>query len=146
MALDFLAGCAGGAASGPEHGEAPVPRDFALLPIHHQTGERAGPVQGPGLAPHGAHLHQCAGVRRAGEHPPGPGPRLAAQPVPGGRGGGRHPVRHLLPDGAGQDAAAAAGRGPGAHLPGLAGLPGTDLPAGGAARRQPGHGVHAAAR
>uniref|UniRef100_A0A8C5XT79 Solute carrier family 25 member 29 n=1 Tax=Microcebus murinus TaxID=30608 RepID=A0A8C5XT79_MICMU len=146
MALDFLAGCAGGAAAGPERGEAPVPRHPALLPLHRQAGERAGPVQGPGLAPHGAHLHQRAGVRRAGQHPAGAGPRLAAQPVPGGRGGGRHPVRHLLPHGAGQDAAAAAGRGRGARLPGLPGLPGADLPARGRARRQPRHAGHAAAR
>ncbi|XP_021535370.1 mitochondrial basic amino acids transporter isoform X1 [Neomonachus schauinslandi] len=34
----------------------------------------------------------------------------------------------------------------GAHLPRLAGLPGADLPARGPARRQPGHDVHAAAR
>ncbi|KAF6352432.1 solute carrier family 25 member 29 [Rhinolophus ferrumequinum] len=146
MALDFLAGCAGGAASGPEHGKAPVPRDLALLPVHHQAGERAGPVQGPGLATHGAHLHQRAGVRRARQHAAGSGPRLAAEPVPGGLGGGRHPVRHLLPHGAGQDAAAAAGRGPGPHLPGLSGLSGADLPVRRPARRQPGHGVHAAAR
>ncbi|EAW81693.1 solute carrier family 25, member 29, isoform CRA_b, partial [Homo sapiens] len=103
-------------ASGPERGEASVPRDVALLQVHHQARERAGPVQGPGLAAHGAHLHQRAGVRGAGQHPPGPGPRLAPQPVPGRCGGGRHPVRHLLPHGAGQDAAAAAGRGPSAHL------------------------------
>uniref|UniRef100_A0A8C9DYV4 Solute carrier family 25 member 29 n=1 Tax=Phocoena sinus TaxID=42100 RepID=A0A8C9DYV4_PHOSS len=146
MALDFLAGCAGGAAPGPEHGEAPVPRDRALLPSHHQAGRRAGPVPRPGLAPPGAHLHQRAGVRRAGQHPPGPGPGLAAEPVPGGRGGGRHPVCHLLPHGAGQDAAAAAGGGAGPRLPRAPGLPGAGLPAGGPARRQPGHGVHAAAR
>ncbi|XP_032143300.1 mitochondrial basic amino acids transporter isoform X1 [Sapajus apella] len=171
MALDFLAGCAGGvagvlvghpfdtvkmgvsltlesasAASGPECGQASVPRDLALLQVHYQARERAGPVQGPGLAAHGAHLHQRAGVRGAGQHPPGPGPRLAAEPVPGGRRSGRHSVRHLLPHGAGQDAAAAAGHGPGARLQGLAGLPGADLRKRGAARRQPGHGVHAAAR
>uniref|UniRef100_A0A8C8WXZ5 Solute carrier family 25 member 29 n=1 Tax=Panthera leo TaxID=9689 RepID=A0A8C8WXZ5_PANLE len=146
MALDFLAGCAGGAAAGPEHGEASVPRDPALLPVHRQAGECVGPVQGPGLAPHGAHVHQRAGVRRAGQHPAGAGPRHAAEPVPGRRGGGRHPVRHLLPHGAGQDAAAAAGRGPGPHLPRLAALPGAHLPAGGPARRQPGHGLHPAAR
>ena len=29
-----------GAASGPECGEAPIPRDLALLPGHHQAGER----------------------------------------------------------------------------------------------------------
>uniref|UniRef100_G1LXB2 Solute carrier family 25 member 29 n=1 Tax=Ailuropoda melanoleuca TaxID=9646 RepID=G1LXB2_AILME len=146
MALDFLAGCAGGAASGPERGEASVPRDLALLPVNHQAGECAGPVQGPGLAPHGAHLHQRAGVRRAGQHPAGAGPRHTAEPVLGRRGGRRHPVRHLLPHGAGQDAATAAGRGAGAHLPRLAALPGADLPARGLARRQPRHGVHAAAR
>uniref|UniRef100_A0A8C3VXC5 Solute carrier family 25 member 29 n=1 Tax=Catagonus wagneri TaxID=51154 RepID=A0A8C3VXC5_9CETA len=146
MALDFLAGCAGGAAPGPERGEAPVPRDLALLPGHHQAGECAGPVQGPGLPAHGADLHQRAGVRRAGQHAPSPGPGLAAEPVPGGRSGGRHPVRGLLPHGAGQDAAAAAGRGAGPHLPRLPGLPGADLPARGPARRQPGHGLHAAAR
>uniref|UniRef100_A0A8C0PT82 Solute carrier family 25 member 29 n=2 Tax=Canis lupus familiaris TaxID=9615 RepID=A0A8C0PT82_CANLF len=146
MALDFLAGCAGGAAAGAERGEASVPGDPALLPVHHQAGERAGPVQGPGLAAPGAHVHQRAGVRRAGQHPAGAGPRLAAEPVRGGRGGGRHPVRHLLPHGAGQDAAAAAGRGRGARLPGLAALPGAHLPARGPARREPGHGLHAAAR
>uniref|UniRef100_A0A8C6CVJ9 Solute carrier family 25 member 29 n=1 Tax=Moschus moschiferus TaxID=68415 RepID=A0A8C6CVJ9_MOSMO len=146
MALDFLAGCAGGAASGPECGQAPIPRDPALLPGHHQAGERAGPVPRPGVAAPGADLHQRAGVRRARQHPAGAGPRLAAEPVPGGRGGRGHPVRHLLPHGAGQDAAAAAGGGPGAHLPRAPGLPGADLPAGGPARRQPGHGVHAAAR
>uniref|UniRef100_A0A2I3MZY6 Solute carrier family 25 member 29 n=1 Tax=Papio anubis TaxID=9555 RepID=A0A2I3MZY6_PAPAN len=146
MALDFLAGCAGGAASGPERGEASVPWDVALLQVHHQARECAGSVQGPGLAAHGAHLHQRAGVRGTGQHPPGPGPRLASQPVPGRRSGGRHPVRHLLPHGAGQDAAAAAGRGPGTHLQGLAGLPRADLRARGSAWRQPGHGVHAAAR
>ncbi|XP_062946857.1 mitochondrial basic amino acids transporter isoform X2 [Cynocephalus volans] len=134
------------AASGAECGEAPVPRDLALLPVHHQAGECAGPVQGPGLAPHGAHLHQRARVRGAGQHPPGPGPRHSAPPIRGRRGGRGHPVRHLLPHGAGQDAAAAAGRGCGARLQGLAGLPGADLPARGPARRAPRAAVHAAAR
>uniref|UniRef100_A0A8D2AE68 Solute carrier family 25 member 29 n=1 Tax=Sciurus vulgaris TaxID=55149 RepID=A0A8D2AE68_SCIVU len=145
MALDFLAGCAGGAAAGAECGEAPVPRDPALLPVHRQAGKCARPVQGPGLAAHGAHLHQCAGVRGTGKHPPGPGPGLATEPVPGRRCCGCHPVCHLLPHGAGQDTAAAAGRGPGPHLQGLPGLPGADLPPRGCAWHQPGHGVHTAA-
>ncbi|CAK7315559.1 Mitochondrial basic amino acids transporter [Vulpes lagopus] len=49
-----------------------------------QESVSAGPVQGPGLAAPGAHVHQRAGVRRAGQHPAGAGPRLAAEPVRGG--------------------------------------------------------------
>lgn len=48
-----------GAASGPEPGEAPVPRDCPLLPVHHQTGEREWPGQGragPGAQPPGCWL------------------------------------------------------------------------------------------
>lgn len=40
LCLSLLTGSASaGAAAGTEHGEAPVPRDTTLLPVHHQAGE-----------------------------------------------------------------------------------------------------------
>lgn len=49
--------CPAGAAASPEHGEASVPRDAALLSVHRQAGKcecLRGPTVGPGSEPGGA--------------------------------------------------------------------------------------------
>lgn len=54
----FTGPSSSGAAAGPERGEAPVPRDLALLPVHHQAGEREWP--GPEAVGVGNHLQGAA--------------------------------------------------------------------------------------
>ena len=103
-------------------------------------------VQGHWLPHDGSHLHQCRGVWRPGQRHATAGERHPPEPVPRGFSGRRHPVRHLLPHGAGQDAHADAGHGreevQEEALQELVGLPAANLQQGGPEGREPGHGHH----
>ena len=103
-------------------------------------------VQGHRISHDGPHLHQRHRLWRPGTHFAAPGPGHARPPVPGGCGCGHHPVRHLLPHGAGQDTHADAGHGreevQAEALQELCGLPTAHLQPGGRARHQPRDGDH----
>ncbi|CAG01824.1 unnamed protein product, partial [Tetraodon nigroviridis] len=145
MVSSFL--CFLGETAGPEHRQASLSWDVSLFPVYRSPGVDAGSLQRHRIAHDGPNVHQRHRVRRAGERHAAAGEGHSHQPVPGRRGRGSHPVRHLLPHGTGQNPHADAGnRGEEVHqeaLQELPGLPDAHLQAGGCAGGEQRHGDHA---